>query len=119
MAIHEEMIKVGGGRNGIKDFTLLHSAVERPKAFFAGQDLYPTLFLKAAGLLQSLIKNHPFEDGNKRTGFFSTMRFLHLNGWELIAKHEAIIKFALAVDTKNLHLEEMSIWLKKYSRKRD
>jgi len=64
--IHEKMLKVGGGRFGIRDFTLIHSAVERPKASFAGRMLYHDIWFQAAALIQSLIKNHPFEDGNGR-----------------------------------------------------
>ena len=116
--IHEKMIEIGGGRRGIRDYRLLHSAVERPKATFAGKPLYPNIYLKAASLLHSLIKNHPFNDGNKRTGFFSTLRFLHINGYEITASHEEIIKFTLSVDTKNLSLEEIADWFKTHSRKR-
>ena len=116
--IHEKMIEIGGGRRGIRDYRLLHSAVERPKATFTGRPLYPTIYLKAAALIHSLIKNHPFNDGNKRTGFFSTLRFLHINGYEITASHEEIIKFALSADTKNLNLEEIAAWFKTHSRKR-
>lgn len=117
VAIHEKMLVVGGGREGIRDFTLIHSAVERPKASFAGKLLYPTLWLQAAALIHSLIKNHPFSDGNKRTGYFSTLRFLHINGYELEASHEGIIKFTLEIDTIKLDLDHIASWLKKHSRK--
>ena len=118
MTIHEEMLAVGGGREGIIDFTLLHSAVERSKAFFAGKFLYPTLWLQAAALLQSLIKNHPFNDGNKRTGYFSTMRFLWINGYELIADKDDIIRYTVDVDVKKLDIESIALWLKKHSQKK-
>ena len=117
IAIHEKMIEVGGGREGIRDFTLLHSAVERPKAFFGGKFLYPTIWLKAAALIHSLIKNHPFEDGNKRTGYFSTMWFLKKNGYNLSASSKNMVDFALSVDTKNLTLKEIAEWLRKHSKK--
>jgi len=113
--IHEKMIEIGGGRKGIRDFTLLHSASERPKATFAGKEFYPTLWLKAAALIHSLIKNHAFADGNKRTGYFTTMRFLKINGYELQAKKKGIIDFALSIDVKNLALEEIAYWLKNHS----
>jgi death-on-curing protein len=115
--IHDKMIKVGGGREGIRDFTLLHSAVEKAKATFAGKDLYPTIWLKAASLIHSIIKNHPFADGNKRTGFFSAIRFLNINGYDLEATKEEIISFTLSIDTKNLTLEQIAIWLKKHTKK--
>lgn len=118
IAIHERMLKIGGGREGIRDFTLIHSAVERPKAFFAGKDLYPTVWLKAAALIHSLVKNHAFNDGNKRTGFFSTLRFLNLNGYDLDVEDKEIINFTLDIGVKKLNLEDISLWLKTHCRRR-
>lgn len=115
--IHERMLEVGGGRKGIRDFTLIHSAVERPKATFSGKSLYPDLWLKSAALTQSLIKNHPFEDGNKRTAYFSTLRFLFLNNYLLKARKAEIVKFTLNVYIKILSIKEISVWLKNYSYK--
>ena len=115
--IHEKMLKVGGGRFGIRDFTLIHSAVERPKASFAGRMLYHDIWFQAAALIQSLIKNHPFEDGNKRTGFFSMLRFLNINGYDIKAAKKEIIRFALDIDVKKLSIKKISFWLKKHSRK--
>lgn len=115
--IHARMIKIGGGRAGVRDFLLLHSAVERPKASFGGKMLYPTLWLQAAAMLHSLIKSHPFTDGNKRTGFFSTLRFLGLNGYKLKARQEEVVEFSVAVDNENPSLEEIAAWLKKHSKK--
>src|SRR3990172_6188276 len=77
--IHQAIIKRAGTIASVRDFALLHSAVERPKATYMGQDLYPTLFLKAAALLQSLCLNHPFTDANKRTAWITTKRFLYVN----------------------------------------
>ncbi len=115
--IHLRMLKVGGGREGVRDFTLIHSAVERPKASFGGKLLYPDIWYQAAALIQSLIKNHPFEDGNKRTGFFSTLRFLNINGYNIKATKKEIVLFALDVDIKKLSLKQISSWLKKHSKK--
>ena len=64
---HERIIQESGGSEGIRDFGLLHSAIERPKASFAGKDLYQDIFTKAAALVHSLVLNHPFIDANKRT----------------------------------------------------
>lgn len=110
--IHEKMIDIGGGSAGIRDIELLHSAIERPKAMFGGKYLYPSLFKMAAALLQSLIKNHPFLDGNKRTAFFCTLRFLEINGFALKLTNEEIVVFCINIDTKNLKIEEIAKWLK-------
>lgn len=115
--LHEKMIKIGKGRKGIRDFTLLHSAVERQKASFAGQDLYPTIWLKTAALIHSLIKNHPFNDGNKRTGYFAALRFLAINGYKIEVQKNKVIRFVVEIDTKNLSLSEIASWFEKHVRK--
>lgn len=117
-AIHIRMIKVGGGRGDIHDFTLLHSAVERPKATFAGRDLYSDIWFKSAAMLHSLVKNHPFDDGNKRTAYYSTKRLLWLNGIELYSEKKSTVLFMVSVDVKNFTLEEIASWLKRHSKKR-
>lgn len=114
-AIHQVMILVGGGRGEIHDFTLLHSAVERPKTTFAGRDLYPAIWQKAAALLHSLVKNHPFDDGNKRTAYYTTKRFLFINGYILNAAKKAVIPFMVSVDVKNVPPEKIALWLKSHS----
>ena len=65
--IHYRLIEETGGIHGIRDIPLLQSAVARPMATFGSDDLYPDIFSKAAALMHSIIKNHPFVDGNKRT----------------------------------------------------
>lgn len=117
LAIHNRMLEIGGGREGIHDFTLLHSAIERPKAQFNGTFLYISIWFMAAAMLHSLVKNHPFEDGNKRTAYFSTMKFLFDNGYNLIARHKDIIQFMVGVDVKNTSIEKVADWLKNNSRK--
>jgi len=116
LAIHDRMLEVGGGREGIHDFSLLHSAVERPKAQFGGKYLYSSIWLMAAAMLHSLVKNHSFEDGNKRTAYFSTMRFLRKNGHLLKVGEKDIIKFVVNIDVGNTPLEEIASWLKKNSK---
>lgn len=115
--IHDEMIQTFGGRPDVHDFTMLHSAIERPKATFDQKDLYPTIWEKATAMTQSLILNHPFTDGNKRTAFTSCAGFLYLNGYELkFTKNEAI-KFTLHIDDHTHSFDEISDWLKVHSKK--
>lgn len=116
-AIHEAVINRAGTKAGVRDFTLLHSAIERSKATFQGQDLYPTIFLKAGALLQSLCMNHPFTDGNKRTAWLSTKRLLFLNGYHLKAKKKEAVGFMIQVDNEKLELPVISSWLKKHAKK--
>ena len=117
LAIHDQMIRRFGGSLGIRDLGLIESAIARPKATFDGVDLYHTLFDKAAALLQSLLKNHPFIDENKRTALSSAGIFLALNGYKLINKNKQEVTFTLDVAIDKLTLKEISAWLKKYSTK--
>lgn len=111
--LHELAIKRIGGRSGVRDFTLLHSAVERSKATFGGNDLYPDIFSKAASLVHSLILNHPFEDGNKRAGFFALNGFLIKNKIKLKYSQNSALKFCLSIENKSLKFEGIILWLKK------
>jgi death on curing protein len=79
LQIHEELVERYGGTQGIRDYGLLLSALEMPKATFGGQDLHPSLFDKAAAYLYHIVKNHPFIDGNKRTGAAIALAFLETN----------------------------------------
>jgi death on curing protein len=68
LALHGQVMAQSGGAAGVLNFPVLESALAQPRMTFGGDDLYPTLVEKAAALGYSLIKNHPFIDGNKRTG---------------------------------------------------
>lgn len=114
LAIHKTMIELFGGRPDIHDFTLLHSAVERPKVTFGGQNLYPSIFEKAAALIQSLILNHPFDDGNKRTAITSCSLFLFKNGYRLTLPVEKSIQFTLKIDAHRLNFNQIAAWLRNH-----
>lgn len=106
LAIHDLMIKRFGGSFGIRDLGLAKSAVERPNK---------SIFEKGAALLQSLLKNHPFVDGNKRTALTAAGIFLKKNGWNLINSHDEEVEFAISVDNEHLSIEQISKWLKEHS----
>ena len=111
--IHNRIIIDAGGKEGIRDFTLLHSGLERCKVTFAGEDLYPTVFDKASALLHSMIMNHPFLDGNKRTAFAITTAFINSNGYFITASQEEIVRFCISVDNDGIRGKEIVSWLKK------
>lgn len=117
LAIHDQMVKRFSGSSGIRDIGFVESAVARPMATFDGVDLYGNIFDKAAALLQSLLKNHPFVDGNKRTALSSAGIFLKMNGYFLKNYHEKEMEFGINVDNKHLSIEEISEWLKNHSEK--
>ncbi len=112
--IHERIIAQAGGKQGVRDLALLHSALERCKATFLGEDLYPTLFEKAAALHHSLVMNHAFLDGNKRTAYETMKGFLHFNGYKITASQSEIVIMCIAVDNDGWKVKEIVEWLEKY-----
>lgn len=117
LLVHGIIIKRAGTSAGIRDFSLLHSALERPKATYAGRDLYPNIFTKAAALMQSLCLNHPFSDGNKRTAWTITHKFLWDNGYHLKSTRYEAADFMVYVDNQKPDLKEIASWLKSHSTK--
>ena len=117
IAIHHDQVKRYGGSHGIRDLNLLISAISRPQASFAGEDLYPDIFTKASALMHSLILNHSFIDGNKRTAVVTCARFLYVNGYLFEASKSQLVKVALKVESKEWDIEKISNWLEKNSKK--
>ncbi len=76
LELHRKILEQSGGSSGIRDMGLLESAIAQPRMTFGGQDLYPNLLEKATTLGFSIIINHPFVDGNKRTGHAAMETFL-------------------------------------------
>lgn len=113
--LHEQIIEQAGGKQGIRDFALLHSALERCKATFAGEDLYPTVFDKAAALLHSLVMNHAFLDGNKRTAYQVMKRFLYTNGYQMHVSQSEIVRFCISVDNEGVRPKEIVVWLEEHT----
>lgn len=111
--LHEQIIARAGGVQGIREFTLLHSALERCKATYGGEDLYPNVFDKAAALWHSMTMNHPFLDGNKRTAYQVMKRFLFTNDYKITASQDEIVRICISVDNDGLKLSEIVKWLEK------
>ncbi len=109
--IHARLIEETGGAHGIRDLGALLAAVARPQATFDGQDLYATLEHKGAALMLSLIQNHPFVDGNKRTGVVAVGIFLQSNHYRLEADSAALVEVALEIARSRYGLEEVAAWL--------
>jgi len=78
--VHEDQVRRYGGGSGLRDMSLLESAVAQPAASFEGRDLHPDLLDKAAAYAFHLCRDHPFVDGNKRVGLAAALVFLELNG---------------------------------------
>ena len=110
--IHSRLVTETGGSHGLRDLALLESAVARPRATFDSKELYPDLFTKAAALMDSLINNHPFLDGNKRTGITATGLFFRINGWKLTASSKELVACTMRVAVEGLEIDELANWLR-------
>lgn len=116
--IHDDLVARYGGVGGIRDNGLLESAVFRCQATFGGDDLYPTVFDKAAALFHAIIFDHPFVDGNKRTAIGSAAIFLDLNGWVLVASKEDLVAFPLLTEKERPGLDLIAEWFRAHAVKK-
>ena len=96
LEIHVRLLGLYGGASGVRDVNLLKSALARPLQHFAYAD-NPDIIDLAATLTVGIVRNHPFVDGNKRTGFLAGMIFLELNGYDFIATREVSTQTVLAL----------------------
>jgi death-on-curing protein len=117
LALHEILIERFGGSSGIRDRQLLESALSRPFQTFDGIDLYPTVYGKAAALVESVLINHPFVDGNKRTGYGLLRIYLAINSYEITASIENRYDFVIAVAAGEWKFEQILSWVKANTRK--
>ena len=112
LKLHELSIIKYGGSNGIRDEGLMESAIFRPYQTFGAEDLYPTGLEKAAAMAESIIINHPFIDGNKRTGFLAMLVILEENQFVINESNEVIYNFVIKISTGEIKFEQIVEWLK-------
>jgi len=111
LTLHRLIMEQAGTTSLLRDLGALESAVAQPRHGFGGDDLYPTLAAKAGALGFSLIKNHPFLDGNKRVGHAAIVAFL-LNGQRLVATVDEAERIILGVASGEISREELVNWIK-------
>jgi death-on-curing protein len=109
--VHEILIEKFGGIHGIRDKKGLESAISRPFMTFDQQDLYPSPIEKAAALLESVISNHPFLDGNKRIGYVLMQYFLMENNLEVSATQTEKYEFIIRIAQGQLDYVQIRLWL--------
>lgn len=114
LKIHSILIAEFGGINGVRDIHLLEAAIHRPFTGIANTEFYPNAYEKAAALIESIVKNHPFVDGNKRTGYVLMRLFLLSNGVDINAnqdeKYEFVINIASGIST----LHDITLWIQNH-----
>jgi len=109
--VHDNVIYEFGGSNGIRDKGLLLSALARPYATFDQQDLYPTAVEKAAAVFESIIINHPFIDGNKRTAYVLLRLTLLDFDLDILASQNEKYEMSIAASKGELGIEEIKKWI--------
>jgi len=97
---------------GVRDKNLLASAVNTPFQTFMGNDLYPSIYDKAAQLCYGIANNHPFTDGNKRTALHSMIVYLIINGFDITATQQDVENMIIDVASGNMTNVELAQWLR-------
>lgn len=115
LLLHQALVQETGGLDGLRDEALLDSALAAPFQSFGDQPLFPSIPQKAARLGYGLVKNHPFLDGNKRTGAHVMLVFLALNGMELEYTQQELVDIILAVAAGTKDLDDLHQWILDHS----
>lgn len=115
--IHKVLVDTFGGTHGIRDLDALQSALSRPFQTFDNADLYPSVLEKTASLIESLLSNHPFVDGNKRTGYVLTRLFLLTNKYNIEATQQDKYDFVISIASGKIRYEEILMWLESHTKK--
>lgn len=112
LEIHQVLIREFGGSQGVRDENGIKSALERPFSGFEETEFYPSPEEKAGAILESVVKNHPFIDGNKRTGYV-LMRLVLMNfGKDIKATQDEKYNFVIAVASGELDFQQIVTWIK-------
>ena len=114
--MHTVAVTEFGGSQGIRDRGLLESAIARPLATFGGKNLYDTPFKRAAALAESLVLNHGFVDGNKRSAMFAMAAWLDREGYSIDAARGELRDLALSIASHEHSTEQIAAWLAQRSR---
>jgi death-on-curing protein len=108
LEIHQRQLKEFGGADGIRNYSGLEAAVESPKATFDGNDLYPTVFLKAAAYAYHLAESQAFVDGNKRAALDVALTSLAINGFEIEDEQTELYDAMIAIAEKKMTKEQFA-----------
>lgn len=112
LTLYKQIMAQSGGAMGIRDLNALESAIMQPRATFGSRDLYPTIVEKATALGFSLIQNHPFLDGNKRTSHAAMETFLILNNFEIVAPVDEQERIIVEIASSKMSRQQFTDWLR-------
>lgn len=118
LMLHAAALELFGGGEGIRDMGRLDAALATQTQEVFGEELYPTLFLKAAALARGIVGDHPFADGNKRTAMLVSITLVEINGYVFSAHNGELEDFAVRVAVEHLSVEDIATWLEQHTGKR-
>jgi death on curing protein len=118
LALHSDQIRRYGGRPGLRDLSLLESALATPAATFGDRLLHATISEMAAAYLFHVVRDHPFVDGNTRTGLIAMLTFLGLNRHRLRAEPDDLAEIVIGVADGRLTKSEVSVFVQRHIRPR-
>ncbi len=110
--IHQILIKRFGGIQGIRDLSMLESSIERPNSGIEDKEFYPTPEEKAAAIIESIVTNHPFNDGNKRTGYVLMRLTLLEYNLDIDASRSEKYKFVMEIASGNEDYNSILNWIR-------
>ncbi len=116
LGLHADQVARYGGDLGVRDLGLLESAIAQPQATFGGEFLHHDLLEMAAAYLFHIVQNHPFLDGNKRTGAVAALVFLDLNGVEVTAPKGSVYDITMSVATGQAGKAEVAAFFRSHAR---
>ena len=117
--IHNILIDKFGGSKGVRDKGSLESAISRQFATFDKKDLYPTPADKAAAILESILINHPFVDGNKRTAYVLMRLILLDNGLDIVADQEEKYQLVISASQGDIRFDDIKTWIQARLKKKN
>ena len=114
--IHQTLIETFRGAQGIRDASALKSALARPFQTFDNKELYPSVLEKAAALTESILINHPFIDGNKRTGYAILRLYLLKYGLDIKASGDNTYEFIINIASGVFKYDDILAWLRVHTK---
>ena len=109
--LHHRIVEQSGGSHGVRDIGLLDSALQRPFGGINEDQFFVTIPEKIASILDSIVRNHPFVDGNKRTGMSIAVLTLEMNGYRFLASHTEFVEYAVQLANERPTVSSIADWL--------
>lgn len=114
--LHLQIIEASGGSHGLRSHGRIEATVATQEQAVFGKEVYGSIFEKAAALIRGIVQDHPFVDGNKRTGIMSGLLLLELNNVDMSKiTDEELEDFAVEIATKSLSVEQIASWLQQHT----